>query len=251
MSFIYAKQNNIIAGKLQKIMLKKKTNLAFSVDVTDTRSLLDLVEKTAEHIAILKIHTDIISDFNIQFTRELRKMADELDFLIFEDRKFIDIGNTVYYQVSGGIYHIAHWVDIINACLISGISTINGLRKGCEKHNIGLLLLAQMSSNDNHLGEKHKKNIVSIAEENKDFVIGFIAQRKLSENNNLITMTPGVHFCSKEDHLGQRYNTPESAISQNKSDIIIVGRGIYKSENPRKSAMLYKQKSWDLFLSNH
>ena len=46
---------------------------------------------------IFQTHCDIISDFSKAFVDEITRLSDEMDFVIFEDRKFADIGE---YRVS-------------------------------------------------------------------------------------------------------------------------------------------------------
>lgn len=42
--------------------------------------------------ALDQTHCDVISDFTLDFAKELVRLSDEMDFIIFEDRKFADIG---------------------------------------------------------------------------------------------------------------------------------------------------------------
>jgi len=60
---------------------------------------LQIAEKTVEYICALKLHHDIIEDFDRQFVQELQRIAEEKDFLVFEDRKYADTGNTMRLQM--------------------------------------------------------------------------------------------------------------------------------------------------------
>ena len=87
-----------------------------------------------------------------------------------------------------------------------------------------------------------------MAEENADFVIGFISQKNVSTNPAFIHIAPGIQFNSSGDGLGQQYITPEMSILDHRTDVIVVGRGIIKAENPVETAIKYKKAAYDAYL---
>lgn len=231
---------------LDKIIQDKQSNLAVAADVTDANSLVKLVQQVGDSIAVLKTHIDVISDFTPDLITTLLDLKKQYNFLIFEDRKFADIGNTVKLQYSGGVYRIADWADIINAHIVPGPGIIEGLWEVGKTKGAGLLLLAEMSSAGNLATGAYTKTAVEWAQKYSDFVIGFIGMKKLVDDPKFITMTPGINFADKGDKLKQQYVTPEQAV-QGGSDIIIVGRGIYGASDPSQAAKQYREAGWKAY----
>lgn len=82
-----------LASYLFRLMHVKKTNLCLSADVTSTARLLRLAEEVGNSICMIKTHADIIDDFGDRTIDRLTEIAHRRKFLIFEDRKFGDIGS--------------------------------------------------------------------------------------------------------------------------------------------------------------
>lgn len=82
-----------LGAYLLRLMAVKRTNLCLSADVQSTSQLLDLAEECGDSICILKTHADIVSDFGDRTIKGLMEIAARKNFVIFEDRKFGDIGS--------------------------------------------------------------------------------------------------------------------------------------------------------------
>jgi len=248
--------NNYWSQKLFRIMESKKTNLCCSADVKDIPDLLELARNVGPHICLLKTHMDLVHAESLEqlkyCIRELRMIAGKYEFLIFEDRKFADIGSTMVSQFTGGVYKISNWTDITNAHTVSGKGVIAGFKTARDEHmvnggvGVGLLLLAEMSCEGCLITPDYTQKTVKMAEDNLDVVMGFISQQKLSDCPGLIHMTPGVNLEIKGDDLGQQYNTPDYVIREKGTDVIIVGRGIYQAEKEDQAAKakLYRDQAW-------
>ncbi|WWC66039.1 orotidine 5'-phosphate decarboxylase [Kwoniella dejecticola CBS 10117] len=253
---------NPTAIKILQIMDRKKTNLAVSVDVSTAAEALEVVRRVGASVCMVKTHVDIFEDFTPAFTEELVRLSKKLDFVIFEDRKFADIGNTVSLQYSSGVHKIASWSDLTNAHSVPGPGIIAGLSKIGQPLGRGLLLLAEMSSKGSLAVGGYTEETFKMAQEaGREFVIGFIAQNRVDkaellkekegEREDYLIMSPGVGLAAKGDSLGQQYRTPRECVVDSGADVIIVGRGIYGVSGGeaavRDEAERYRKAGWEAY----
>uniref|UniRef100_A0A3B4Z238 Uridine 5'-monophosphate synthase n=1 Tax=Seriola lalandi dorsalis TaxID=1841481 RepID=A0A3B4Z238_SERLL len=244
-----AKLPNIhpLASKLLKIMEDKQSNLCVSADVTSSEELLQLADSLGPKICMLKTHVDILKDYTVAFSQKLQVLAKKHNFLIFEDRKFADIGNTVKHQYEGGLYQISSWSHIVNAHVVPGPGVVAGLSAVGKALGRGCLLIAQMSSQGSLNTGEYINTVLKMAEDHSDFVIGFICVSKITDKPEFIHMTPGVQMQAGGDMLGQQYSTPEEVIHNHGSDVIIVGRGVLEAPDRLKAAESYRKSGWDAY----
>ena len=138
---------------------------------------------------------------------------------------------TVVHQYSSGLHKIASWSDITNAHGVPGPGIIEGLSSVGKPLGRGLIMLAEMSSAGNLASGSYTESVIEMARKDKEFVFGFIAMRRLgNEDEDFLTLTPGVDLAKTGDPMGQQYRTPHEAVFESGSDVIIVGRGIYGTD---------------------
>lgn len=126
-----------LTAYLLRLMDLKASNLCVSADVSSARELLTLADKLGPSIVVFKTHHDIISgwDFNPQTGTgaRLAALARKHGFLIFEDRKIGDIGNTAQLQYTSGSARIIEWAHIVNVNMIPGAPVVKALAEAAAR----------------------------------------------------------------------------------------------------------------------
>lgn len=115
----------------------KQSNLCLSADVETARELLALADKVGPSIVVLKTHYDLITGWDYHphtgTGAKLAALARKHGFLIFEDRKFVDIGSTVQKQYTAGTARIVEWAHITNADIHAGEAMVSAMAQAAQK----------------------------------------------------------------------------------------------------------------------
>ena len=245
--------DNPLSRRYMEVVCRKQSLVVLAADLNTMSGLNNLIDQVGPNIAALKTHVDLIDDWSAESWAAFCEKATAHDLLIFEDRKFADIGPISRGQMAG-VYDIRSWANIVTAHGISGPDIVDGLCAGWSDvdREGGVLLLAQMSSRGNLLGlPGYTDEMVSAGISNQG-VFGFIGNGSRPAEltilrgkvgNRKLIWTPGVNLAVGDGEMGQRYGDPREAI-QAGSDGIIVGSGIYKSDDPRGVAAKYAEISW-------
>ncbi len=243
---------NPLSHRFMEVSTKKQTLVILAADLNTVDSLINLIESVGPYISALKTHVDIVDEFERKEWGRVVETAKKHDLLLFEDRKFADIGKISQKQM-GGIYDIRSWADLVTAHRISGKDIVDGIAAGWgDVQRIGgIFLLAQMSSRGNLLTEQYTLETIKTGI-GSPHVVGYIGNGSSPEEISLLRQnvgesqliwTPGVNLETSEGLLGQRYGHPYDAIKSG-SDGIIVGSGIHGSNDPVSSAKMYAKESW-------
>jgi uridine monophosphate synthetase len=126
-----------LSAYLFRLMVLKQSNLCLSADVTSAEALLHLATTVGPSIVLLKTHFDIINNWDphsqLGTGAQLAALARRHGFLIFEDRKFSDIGATVQKQYTDGPGRIVEWAHITNAHILPGPAIVTALAEASRK----------------------------------------------------------------------------------------------------------------------
>tara|TARA_B100001094_G_C18187576_1_gene804881 strand:+ start:2102 stop:2746 length:645 start_codon:yes stop_codon:yes gene_type:complete len=210
------------------------SRVILSADITNSNKIFNILDKIGNNIGGLKLHCDIILDWDDNVINKLIEYKEKYKLLIIEDRKWCDIGNTTTLQLQNKFYKYDKWVDIFTVHSISGEGPLKAIYKYNKK--IKVLLIAEMSTLDNLINKEYTQNTKNIAHNNKN-VIGYICQNKI-DTDYYLHFTPGVSINNTNDDNKQSYNHPEK-LKKKGIDYFIIGRSLYNSNNIEEEIKKY------------
>ncbi len=245
-----------LSHQFMSIACEKESLVVLAADLPTIDGIVEVVETVGDHVCALKTHVDMVEGFNLEDWGKVVDAARSKGMLLFEDRKFADIGRVAQTQM-GGLYGIRGWADLVTSHSVSGPDVVDGIAAAWDdvERVGGVLLLAQMSSSGNLLGGAYTDKTLEMGTASPH-VIGYIGngsspsdleelRSKVGEGRMI--WSPGVNLSALEGVLGQRYGNPSEAVRAG-SDAIIVGSGIHKAEDPVSAAREYASASWGALL---
>lgn len=225
-------------------MKKFSTSLYYALDFKEAADAHNILGKINPYIDGIKVGLEFFVSNGPKSVIELKRY----DLPIFLDLKLHDIPNTVSKAVNG-IMKIKP--EILSVHISGGRKMLKEVT--CKKFRpkiVGITLLTSLDQNDlfdggiNLSPENYVKRLASIAVETKlDGLVTSVKEAKAVKSycpDDFLIIIPGIRMELDNLEDQKRVASPKEA-SKNGASIIVVGRSITNSKNPREVAQEIKK----------
>ena len=214
--------------------------LCVALDLPTKQENLDLINKIKDYDVWLKVGLRTYIRDGEEFLKDIKKINP--DFKIFLDLKLYDIPNTMADSAES---IMGLGVDMFNVHASAGKRAMSEVMSRLEKYEnrpIVLAVTALTSFTEDEFSEVYEKDISAKADQfakdamdsGLDGVVCSAFESESIKNitsNSFMTLTPGIRPFGED--AGDQKRVADVAFAKNASvDFIVVGRPIYKSENP-------------------
>lgn len=221
---------------------QKQTELILALDCEDRKLALDLIKPLQGHLKWVKIGLQMFTAYGLPFVHEIKSMG----YNVFLDLKLHDIPNTVAKAI---LSLSSASIDLLTIHASGGSEMCAYAVKARDESNPNLKLLAvtvltsmnqqQMEAlNVNKPVQDHVLDLAKISvDANVDGIVSSTHELKLLREtlgNDPLIVTPGIRPKGADLNEQKRVMTPSDA-KELGADYIVVGRPIYKSEDPLES----------------
>lgn len=238
---------NKFNAKLVGIIKEKQTSVCLSLDIPLWREAKLVLDKCGPYICMVKLHCDLIADWNSDTVKELKSLAEKHNFLIMEDAKLIDVPHINRLKMTTTKYVIKGWANAITVHWSNYLDT----RSEIEALSIQPICVTDMNTVNDDVKlvdfDMVRDQLIDTNREHR--VSSIVHQRALKKNGNVLKMTPGV--VEDEADLkyvdNKRYRTIESAMVRDRNHIVIIGSNIINDDDPAEKCKSCATKSWYYF----
>ena len=213
-----------------------------ALDYSCQKEALAFVDRLDPEACRLKVGKEVFTNFGPDFVRELVKR----EFDVFLDLKFHDIPNTVAKAVKAAA-ELGVWMVDVHAS--GGKPMMEAAKRALEPYGdeapllIAVTVLTSMDSDDlRDTGVRvepfeHVRRLASLTQEaGLDGVVCSAREAKMLRQrlgNDFVLVTPGIRPLGVDAGDQQRIMTPEKAVEQG-SSYLVIGRPITQAEEPIK-----------------
>jgi len=253
-----ASYTNGLAKELLELMEKKESNLVVAADqeFKSEKEIFKFAKELAPEIVGFKFHPRIYEKtlgwFYNGYDAELFDIAKEGEFTVINDTKLGDIGKIIFKQLEVELAN-AHMVTTHEVQGYHALEAINDMStKLYEKDKVsrGAISLLYMTS-EGHMFDPIFDKLIDDTNQYKS-VGGVVAGKALDAiyhamgrlELGILIFSPGIKIKGEKGERGQTYGHPFHAVSHG-TDVIIVGSGIYGSDEPVKAAREYRREGWE------
>ena len=221
---------------------QKQTELILALDCEDRKLALELLEPLQGDLKWVKIGLQMFTAYGLPFVREIKSMG----YNIFLDLKLHDIPNTVAKAI---LSLSSASIDLLTIHASGGSEMCAFAVKARDESNPNLKLLAvtvltsmnQQQMETLNVYKPVQDHVLDLAKFSVDAKVDGIVSsthelKLLRDNlgNEPLIVTPGIRPKGADLNEQKRVMTPAEA-KELGADYIVVGRPIYKSEDPLAS----------------
>ncbi|KAI1264078.1 Orotidine 5'-phosphate decarboxylase [Xylariaceae sp. FL1019] len=196
----------------------KQSSLVISVDLTDTHNLFDCADKLGPRIAVFKTHINLVSDFGDDTVQGPKRLAEQHNFVIFEDCELIGIRNTVQKQYHGGSLRILEWAHIVNLSVLGG-------------HGIVEAQTQTIKDPDFAYSDKRGFSILAEMTSKGSLAVGSYTEKCATQDKDFGIFTTEINMATKSDRFRQQYQTQAATVRC----------------DPVEAAKAYQKDGWDAY----
>ncbi|KXB05328.1 hypothetical protein AKJ50_01250 [candidate division MSBL1 archaeon SCGC-AAA382A13] len=189
---------------------------------------LNILEKTELYIAGVKIGYPLVLDTDLEI---ISKISEVNNVPIIADFKIADVPH-ISKQIAKLAFKAG--ADAVISHGFTGDDSLGAIIEACEEENKGVLVVSNMSHPGGEMFiQPMSEKILNLAKEAK--ATGIIGPATRPEQVEKLRKKAGEELLILTPGIGAQGGRPGDAI-KNGADYEIVGRAIYQSESPGKSA---------------